>query len=365
MKILFIINIPSPYNIDLFYYLQNNLSDYQFHILYISETEDNRQWTTNKEILRNVYVLNTKTFKFHNKLDVHYIHVPINTFSKLNKINPDIIIAWEYNLAALQGFLWCKIHKKKYISATEGTLRNERNLWFLQRFTRKVISAGANAFLVSGIKSKEKLLSWGIKKEKIFTELLTIDIRNFSNIKREPAQDIILYVGSMVKRKGVDLLIESLPYINGSYHLRIVGNGSKEELIYLKNLAQARNVSENISWCGFKTGTDLLEEYKRATVFVLPTREDCFGLVLLEALAARVPIISSKYADGVYDIISNNKNGYIVDPYNSEDLGKKIETIINNPILWSQWEKYDADIIHKFSYNEVSKGFIQAIEYVK
>lgn len=57
---------------------------------------------------------------------------------------------------------------------------------------------------------------------------------------------------------------------------------------------------------------ELLEEYQKAQIFVLPTREDCFGLVLLEALCAEVPIISSKYADGAYDVIDEGKNAICI-----------------------------------------------------
>ena len=114
-----------------------------------------------------------------------------------------------------------------------------------------------------------------------------------------------------------------------------------------------------VEFCGFKQGKDLLEEYQYASVFVLPTREDCFGLVLLEAACTGTPIVTSKYADGAYDIITENVNGSIIDPYNAEEFGKTIESILRNP------EKYRADkkIFDKFSFESVSKGYVDAIEY--
>lgn len=362
-KILFVTNIPSPYSADLFYYLQSSIKKYKFYVLYTHETEDNRKWTIDKEKLKNTIILKSRILKVKTKLDIRYIHIPGKVFNTISRVNPDMVIAWEYNIAAVQSMIWCKRHNKKFISVTEGTLLTESNLWLIQKITRKMILSTANAFLVSGIKAKEKLLSWGVKKEKIFTELLTVDVNNFVGGHREVKKNIILYVGSLVKRKGVDLLISALPLIENNYVLRIVGNGTEDEISTLKKIADSLNVSDKIEWCGFKEGKDLVKEYKEAAVFVLPTREDCFGLVLLEALASGVPIVASKYADGAYDIVLPGKNGLMVDPYKKEELAEAIDFVLGNPKIWPEWEQYSAEIVKKFSYPEVSKGIIDAIEF--
>lgn len=96
-------------------------------------------------------------------------------------------------------------------------------------------------------------------------------------------------------------------------------------------------------------------------MFVFPTREDCFGLVLVEALCAGVPIISSKYADGAYDVIEEGKNGLLVDPYNAEEFGQKIESVLNGTI---HLEGDDRALAEKFSFENVVKGYLDAIDYV-
>ena len=192
-KILFVTNIPSPYSADLFYYLQSSIKKYKFYVLYTHETEDNRKWTIDKEKLKNTIILKSRILKVKTKLDIRYIHIPGKVFNTISRVNPDMVIAWEYNIAAVQSMIWCKRHNKKFISVTEGTLLTESNLWLIQKITRKMIISTANAFLVSGIKAKEKLLSWGVKKEKIFTELLTVDVNNFVGGHREVKKNIILY----------------------------------------------------------------------------------------------------------------------------------------------------------------------------
>lgn len=171
----------------------------------------------------------------------------------------------------------------------------------------------------------------------------------------------LLYVGSLIKRKGVDLLIEALKYVDSDYELRIVGGGSEEEVNNIKCLAQKEGILDKIVFCGFKQDRELVREYEKAFLFLLPTREDCFGLVLVEALAMRIPIIASKYADGAYDVIENYKNGIIVDPYNAKDFAKTIENVLKGKIFLSGDNE---NIINKFKFENTVHGYIDAIDYV-
>ena len=108
-------------------------------------------------------------------------------------------------------------------------------------------------------------------------------------------------------------------------------------------------------------GEELLEEYRTAQIFIFPTREDCFGLVLVEALCAGLPIISSKYADGAYDVIEEGKNGILVDPYDVERFGLTIENVLNGTI---NLQRPSRALIEKFSFDNVVKGYIDAITFV-
>lgn len=359
-KIVLITNIPSPYRVDLFYYMQNNIKEHDFYVIYTSENEDNRQWTVNRDKIKNSLILKSKIIKIKNKSDNHYIHLPSGIKRPLNHIMPDVVIAWEYNLAAIQALGWCKRKNKKFIHLTDGTLYSERNINRIQRFTRKIITKRANAFIASSTKAKEKLSTWGVPERKIFISLLTEDISLYKKIVRAPIQGRILYVGSMIERKGLDLLIGALSNVKCDYSLHIVGNGTPHEKAQLQKLAEEKGVARQITWCGFKEGQDLYKEYSEAFVFVLPTREDCFGLVLLEALCAGLPIISSKYADGAYDVIELGKNGIVVDPYDEGRFGTIIEQILTGKIVLDG--KQDS-IMDKFEFSEVVKGYMAAIEY--
>ena len=360
-KVVIVTNIPAPYRVELFYYMQTHFSEYEFDVIYTSKTEDNRQWFLDKNKLINSIILHSKVIKMKGKLDNRYIHLPINIMTCLNKISPDIVIAFEYNLAALQCLLWCKIQNKSFIHLTDGTLYSERNIGKIQKLARKVIIKNADAFIASSSKAKEKLMAWGASEKEIFTSLLTVDVSQFEKMEKEVCPGRILYVGSMIKRKGLDLLIKALSYLDIEYNLRIVGNGTEDEISFLKKIAKKNNVYDKITWCGFKTGDSLIDEYRQAQIFVLPTREDCFGLVLLEAFCAKLPIVSSKYADGIYDIVVDGSNGYIVDPFNSKEFGRKLQNALIDKDITRCAEKISFD---KFKFERVSEGYIQALGFV-
>lgn len=171
-------------------------------------------------------------------------------------------------------------------------------------------------------------------------------------------------MGRVTYGKGIDLLFKALPYVTVPYRLRLVGDGNSDEIEELDKLAKSLKIDKHIEFCGFTQGETLVKEYKKASVFVLPTREDCYGLVLLEALCALKPIVVSKYADGAYDMVINDQNGVIVDPYNAEQLGKAIEKILIDECWQYKSMKVNLELRDKFSFDAVTKGYLEAIRYV-
>ena len=83
-KVVLITNIPSPYRVDLFYYMQTHINEHEFFVIYTNENEDNRQWNVNKDKIHNSYILKSKIIKVKNATDTRYIHIPGNIGRQLN-----------------------------------------------------------------------------------------------------------------------------------------------------------------------------------------------------------------------------------------------------------------------------------------
>lgn len=354
-----ITNIPAPYRVDLFYYFQTHFPEYSVHVIYTGRGEDNRRWQVDEKKLLNAHFLNARILKIRGALDNRYIHLPGNLGKVLTEISPRAVIAWEYNPAAIQSRIWCRRHRVPFIHLTDGTLHSERNIGSLQTLARKWITGTADACIASSTKAKEKLRFYGVPEEKIFLSLLTQDADTFSAGEKRPVQGRILYVGSMIRRKGLDLLLEALGKTREPWQLHIVGNGTEQEQGALKAQAEALGIGDRICWQGFREGAALAEEYAQAELFVLPTREDCYGLVLLEALLSGTPILSSIYADGAYDIVTPEA-GRLVDPYDAQGFALALDQMLKDKPCLESIRQAD---VSRFSFRETIKGYLDAIAY--
>ena len=141
----------------------------------------------------------------------------------------------------------------------------------------------------------------------------------------------MLCVGRLVSYKGVEFLIRALEGIKA--RLWIAGTGPLEDS--LKQLAKERGLAGQIEFLGRVSDRDLIAYYHACDMFVLPsiTTAEMFGVVQLEAMACRKPVISTNLPTGVSWVNQHEKTGYIVPPANSAELAKAIQKLVDNPQL--------------------------------
>jgi glycosyltransferase involved in cell wall biosynthesis len=145
----------------------------------------------------------------------------------------------------------------------------------------------------------------------------------------------ILFLSNLIKSKGIYNLIDSLEILsmqNLDFTCKIVGGVGDINLSGLLNLIKNKNLENNIFYLGSQTGITKNNLLNTADIFVHPTLEDCFPLVLLEAMQFGLPIISTKEG-GIPDIVVNNFNGFLVDKNNHIQLANKIQELILNKNL--------------------------------
>ncbi len=355
-----ITNIPAPYRVDFFDYLKKNIKGYKFTVIYSSKNEDNRSWEIEQEKIADSVFLESKTVKIKKRYDTKYIHIPWKVSETLKMISPDVIVGSEYNPTVLLALQYCKKNKIPFVSWTDGTLYSERNINFLQKIFRKHVISSASAYIASSTKSKEAQIFYGASEEKINVSFLTIDTEKYIRKPQGTRTGKILYVGSLIGRKGVDLLLKALTKLKSDFELYLAGSG--EEKNSLEKMANELRIGEKVHFLGQLKREELLEYYQTCDLFVLPTREDCFALVILEAICAGLPVICSKYADGAYDLIEEGKNGFIIDPFDEQELSDCIEKILTDHDFRETMQKKSVEIIRKFSFENVAKGYMQAIE---
>jgi len=113
-----------------------------------------------------------------------------------------------------------------------------------------------------------------------------------ANPSPPPDRRTVLFVGRFYRRKRVDVLLRAAAILGDRIDLRIVGNGPCRDALH----GLARDLKLDVTWLGDVSRADLAAEYNRATVLCLPSVQEGFGIVLLEAMAAGKPIVAARAA---------------------------------------------------------------------
>lgn len=358
-KLAVITNIPSPYRVDFFYYLQEHVKDYEIHIIYASRNEDNRSWEIEENKIQRSHFLDSWTLKIPRRYDTKYIHISRGVGALLKKLRPDAVVGSEYNPTILQAVRYCARHRIPYVSWTDGTLYSERNISGLQKRLRQYVISRAAAYIGSSTKSREAQIAYGADPVRCHISFLTVDLDKYWIQPEEREASRILCVGSLIERKGVDLLLRALADMDAPFTLALAGSGPEEE--NLKRLAEELHIRDRVEFLGYLQLEELRRQYARCGLFVLPTREDCFALVVLEAMCAGLPVICSRYADGSGDLIEEGVSGLLVDPYDTVQFRGSLEELLRNPEKAARMGRAARLQLGKFRFEEVSRGFMDAV----
>ena len=156
---------------------------------------------------------------------------------------------------------------------------------------------------------------------------------------------IAITVGQFIHRKGFDLLLQAWAKCDKTYELYIIGaNPTKEYLALKENLHL-----ENVHFEGFKTKEELKQYYQAADLFILPTREDIWGLVINEAMANGLPVITTNRCVAGMELIQNGENGYIVPVENVELLAQRINELLGNDSLRQRMAQNSLERIQRYT----------------
>lgn len=164
-----------------------------------------------------------------------------------------------------------------------------------------------------------------------------------------PRQQIVLYVGRLVREKGVQVLIDAIPHIlkyRPDTKFIIAGKGPYEN--NLKNQAAARGVAHRVYFTGYVNDDLRNALYSYASVSVIPSLYEPFGIVALEAMAAKSPVIVSDVG-GLGEIIQHGVDGLKAYPGNSQSLADMVISLLGNPGL--------ADNIRRQAYVKVQREY--------
>ncbi|KSV16084.1 glycosyl transferase family 1 [Dehalococcoides mccartyi] len=167
----------------------------------------------------------------------------------------------------------------------------------------------------------------------------------------------ILFVGRMESRKGLDYLIDAYAQIKPlcpQTRLLVVGPGTPRQMSHYRSKVKRHGLSD-VVFTGGVACNELPRYYKTAHIYCSPaTGQESFGIVLLEAMALGVPIVASQI-EGYQCVLTDNKEGLLVPPKNSDKLAEALLKLIAQPDLRSELSAGGLKTVQQYSWKRVAK----------
>lgn len=282
------------------------------------------------------YIFDTysMTFKMKDIEKGKRIPITFGLFREIHKTKPEILITEGYFQWTPLVLLYGLIYGIPVYMGYERTLHTERNTSKLKIWQRKLFNRYFAGFLVNGRETKKYLLSLGVPVSKIHLggmsadstflrngiALMTKEEKTSFKLKYQKNKDglIFLFVGQIVERKGVGLLMKawkehSKSHINDK--LILVGSGN-----LLNELQLQYSCDPSILLLGKVEYENIYKFYSIADVFILPTIEDNWSLVVPEAMACGLPIATSIYNGCYPELVHKDENGITFDSYDEKTI---------------------------------------------
>ncbi|HDN73425.1 MAG TPA: glycosyltransferase family 1 protein, partial [Archaeoglobus sp.] len=171
----------------------------------------------------------------------------------------------------------------------------------------------------------------------------------------ERDKKIILFLSAIRYAKGPDILVKAIPEIKKNVpeaQLILAGKGVMKTEI--EQLIDRLGISSSIATPGFIKEADKPLYYKSADIFVLPSREDCLPLVILESMSSGVPIVATKVG-GIPEIVQHGETGLLVPPNDPHALATAIVYLLTNENIRKHIANKARNIVKNYSWEKITE----------
>jgi glycosyltransferase involved in cell wall biosynthesis len=361
-------NIPSPYIVDRFNALANR-NRIDFEAWFNDRIEPDRSWKVDERTWRFRYrYLPTL------RISGRRIHFPLLVLGRRPDLlvslyaEPSFLLGW--TIARLRGTktaFWCEVTWDTWV---------QRRPW--KEWLKRTVLPSALATIGPGEDGRAYAMRYGVPAHRALSLMSVIDVDHYANGRskawgeREMVRTQLglkgttfMYAGRLWGGKGITYLLEAFSKVEsqatGEVSLLIVGDGLEEAR--LRQTCQERGI-RNVVFAGFHQKPEMPRYYAMADVFVFPTLGDPYGLVVDEAMACSLPVISTSAAGEIRDRVEEDVNGYIVPPGDSALLADRMLQLARDPNLRERMGKISAKKIAGRTPERWAEDFEQIVDSI-
>lgn len=325
-QILYLTNVPAPYRVRFF----DELGRYHHvTVLYADRPEEH----TDRE--NAWFVEGTGGFSaVHLKKSAGGLCLDVLPWLR-QKWDAIVICGYSFPTAML-AISWLRLHHVPFwLEVDGGVIRQERRAMYQ---LKAALIKGADRYISTGKLTTDYLVHYGASQEAVavspFTSLSRRDLL-IAPVPREEKQalraslglreqNLVLAVGQFIPRKGFDVLLKAAATLPESTAVCIVGGEPTPEY-----LALAQNLP-NVHFLEFQTGEALEKWFRAADVFALPTREDIWGLVINEAMAYGLPVVTTHACVAGQELVEDGVNGFLVPSEDVASLSRRLNQVLSS-----------------------------------
>ena len=360
-SVLILTTILAPYRVELFVLISKEINLTVCYEQASDKTRSSEWFLDKKDAFKSVFLKGWNLPSFIPRLSF---------FNEIVNNNPELVVFYEFStLTAQLAILYCIINRIKYSINCDGAfIENKRSCkdWF-----KKYSIKHSSLNLANGESARKYFLHYGAKDSTIepiyFTSLFKKDIIEKPISSEEKLslklrlgfkdKPLFIIVGRFIGLKRVEDVLNIWQEYDKWAQLAVIGNGIlKDTYLHLINQNKYNNVRivEHMSKLALK------EYYCAANALIFPSSKDVWGLVVNEALAVGLPVITSDKANAGAELVKNHFNGFVYQCSNYEALKESMTCVNMCAVNSTEMAQNCINSIKLYTYENNSEAHVQA-----
>jgi len=319
-------------------------------------------------------------FKLPFMTDDVYFHFDPRVLWAITHGDWEVIIAYGYgSLTTYLVALVAKLRRIPFILWSDARLEYELRCSSLRLWTKSLLHRLSVHFIASGTSALLFLQWMGIHQDNITVspyainnealyrnylkwQSISSDIRSELGISRDAV--VILYVGRLVREKGIEELIASFARLPDKQKCALVLVGDGKDLPVFKTMVKEMNLSQVI-FVG-RVPHDLVAKYYAiGDIFVLPSYKDVWGLVVNEAMVCGLPIVTTYEVGAWRDLVKHGENGFVIPARDVKALIEALQILCRDPKLRKTMGQRSYEIIQQWDLRHAVDSVELALKKIR